>query len=60
MEQIKIGDEIGVVGTVIAVTDSGNPIIKLKSGIKTLVKYSDVKTHTPKIEKPKKDMRKGN
>lgn len=57
--QPKKGDIITVNAVIIAVTDGGNPIIRLNSGIKFLIKESDINTICPKIEVPKEDKRRG-
>lgn len=56
----SVGDEVTINATVIHVTASGNPIVKLKGGYKFLIKPSDINTIHPFSEIPKEDMRKGN
>lgn len=52
---MNVGDDVTINGTVIHVTASGNPIVKLNSGYKFLVRQSDVNTERPKIEIPEKE-----
>lgn len=61
MEEIKFnkGDEVTFNATVIGVTESGNPIVKFNSGIRMLLKKSDVNTVHPYEEPPKEDKRRG-
>lgn len=61
MEEIKFkkGDEVTFNATVIGVTESGNPIVKFNSGIRMLLKKSDVNTVHPYDEPPKVDKRRG-
>ena len=58
--KLKIGDDVTINATIVGVTPNNNPIIKLESGIKFLVKETDINTICPKSEPPKEDMRKGN
>ena len=44
---MNINDEVTISGRVIAITESNNPIIELKSGIRFLVKTSDIKSIHP-------------
>ena len=57
---VNVGDEVTLNAIVIAVSESGNPIIKINSGYKFLVKDSDINTVRPRIEIPDTDMRRGN
>ena len=52
------GDDVTVNAVIVDITASGNPIIKLPSGITFLVKRSDINTYTPKT-KAGVDRRKG-
>ena len=54
------GDIVTLNAEVIGVTGSGNPIIRFNSGVKVLVKYSDVNTIRPAVKVDKEDHRKGN
>lgn len=56
---MNIGDEVVVGGRVIGISESDNPIIEFKSGIRVLVKASDIKSIHPYKPAPKKDERKG-
>jgi hypothetical protein len=56
---MNIGDEVTVCGTIIGITPSGNPFIKIGSSGRVLIKAEDVKTICPKINPPEKDMRRG-
>lgn len=58
--KLKIGDDVTINATIVGITPNNNPIIKLGSGIKFLVKETDINTIYPKPEPPKVDMRKGN
>lgn len=57
--QLKAGDIVTLNAVVVGITEGKNPIIKLKSGVRFLVKETDINTICPKIEKPERDMRKG-
>lgn len=57
---LHINDDVTVNAKVIDVTASGNPIIRTNSGIKMLVKASDINTVRPYKEPAKEDRRKGN
>ena len=52
---MNVGDEVTINGTVVYVTESGNPIVKLNSGYKFLVRQCDINTERPKIETPEKE-----
>lgn len=58
-KQVKAGDEITINATIVELTASGNPIIKIPSGGKFLIKASDVNTIHPHKSNPKEDMRRG-
>lgn len=53
------GDIVTLNADVIGVTESGNLIVRFKSGVKVLVKASDINTVHPKIELDGIDKRKG-
>ena len=55
----KIGDIVTLNATIIGITSSKNPIVKLDSGIKFLIRESDINSIRPKPEGSKEDMRKG-
>lgn len=57
---VNVGDEVTLNAIVVAVSESGNPIIKINSGYKFLIRETDINTIYPKPEPPKEDMRKGN
>lgn len=57
---MKIGDDVTLNGKIIEVSASGNPIIELKSGIKMLVKSTDINTWHPNKKNDGIDHRKGN
>ena len=57
---VNVGDEVTLNAIVVAVSESGNPIIKINSGYRFLVRETDINTICPKIEIPEKDMRRGN
>lgn len=57
---MKAGDEITINATIVELTASGNPIVKIPSGGKFLIKASDVNTIHPFKSNPEEDMRKGN
>ena len=57
--ELKAGDIVTLNATVIGISANKNPIIKLDSGMKFLVKETDINTICPKIEIPEKDMRTG-
>lgn len=48
---MSIGDKIMLEGTIVTISASGNPIVELKSGIRMLVKQTDIVTNTEKEEK---------
>ena len=54
---INIGDEITINTTIIGITAGGNPIIKLNSGNRFLIKESDINAIHPYREINKEDMR---
>lgn len=56
---MNINDEVTISGRVIAITDSDNPIIELKSGIRFLVKTSDIKSIHPYKAPSRTDQRRG-
>lgn len=53
------GDEVTINALVIAVSESGNPIVRLKNGMRLLVKDSDITSVHPYDEPPKEDKRRG-
>jgi dsDNA-specific endonuclease/ATPase MutS2 len=57
---MKIGDDVTLNGKIIEVSASGNPIIELKSGIRMLVKSTDINTWHPNKKSDGIDRRKGN
>ena len=56
---INVGDEVTVNAVVVGITAGGNPVIKLKSGNRFLIKESDINTIRPKVIVGEEDMRKG-
>ena len=58
--ELKKGDIVTLNAEVIGVTGSGNPIVRFNSGVKVLVKYSDINTIRPAVKVDGKDKRKGN
>lgn len=52
---MNVGDEVTLNAVVVHVTASGNPVVKLNSGYKFLVRQSDINTERPKIEIPGKE-----
>ena len=58
--KFQTGDIVTLNADVIGVTESGNLIIRFRSGVKVLVKASDINTVHPKIEHDGIDKRKGN
>lgn len=52
---MQVGDDVTINGTVVFVTASGNPVVKLNSGYKFLVRQSDINTERPKIEITEKE-----
>lgn len=54
------GDEVTINAIVINVSESGNPIVRLKNGMRLLVKDSDITSVHPYDEPPKEDKRRGN
>lgn len=57
---MKEGDEVTMTGVIIAMSESGNPIVQIKGSGRFLIKAEDIKTICPKIEKPTEDKRRGN
>ena len=57
---MNVGDEVTLNAVVVHITEGGNPVIKINSGYKFLVKDSDINTVRPQIEIPDADMRRGN
>ena len=53
------GDEVTINAIVINVSESGNPIVRLKNGMRLLVKDSDITSIHPYDEPPKEDKRRG-
>ena len=53
------GDEVTINAIVIIVSESGNPIVRLKNGMRFLVKDSDITSVHPYDEPPKEDKRRG-
>ncbi len=53
------GDEVTINAIVINVSESGNPIVRLKNGMRLLVKDSDITSVHPYDEPPKEDKRRG-
>ena len=53
------GDEVTINAIVINVSESGNPIVRLKNGMRFLVKDSDITSVHPYDEPPKEDKRRG-
>ena len=60
MSNVHVGDEVSLNAKVITVSVSGNPIVEFKSGVRVLVRESDLNTIHPYKEPSKEDMRKGN
>lgn len=58
--ELNVGDEVTINAQIINITANGNPVIKLKSGIKFLIKPSDIVTICPYLERSDVDMRRGN
>lgn len=56
---MKEGDEVTMTGVIIAMSESGNPIVQIKGSGRFLIKAEDIKTVCPKIEKPTEDKRRG-
>ena len=53
------GDEVTINAIVINVSESGNPIVRLRNGMRLLVKDSDITSVHPFDEPPKEDKRRG-
>lgn len=56
---MQAGDEITINATIIELTASGNPIVRIPSGGKFLIKPSDINTIHPYQPIPEVDERKG-
>lgn len=56
---MNVGDEVTFCGVVIAISESGNPIVQLKGSGRFLIKKEDIKTVHPFDEPPKEDKRRG-
>ena len=56
---MQVGDDVTVNGKIVAGLDGRTILIQLKSGAYALIHDDDINTIRPKIEKPKKDERKG-
>ena len=41
---MNIGDEVIIAAKVVGITESNNPIIQVKSGVRMLIKESDIST----------------
>ena len=59
MSNVHVGDEVSLNARVITVSVSGNPVVEFKSGVRVLVKESDLNTIHPYRTPPEKDERKG-
>ena len=57
---MHVGDIVTVNATIVGVTAGNNPIIQLDSGVRILVKESDINTMHPYQPIPETDERKGN
>ena len=53
------GDEVTINAIVINLSESGNPIVRLKNGMRLLIKDSDITSVHPYDEPPKEDKRRG-
>ena len=42
-KRMNIGDEVIIAAKVVGITESNNPIIQVKSGVRMLIKESDIK-----------------
>lgn len=60
MSNVHVGDDVSLNAKVITVSVSGNPIVEFKSGVRVLVRESDLNTIHPYKEPSKEDVRKGN
>lgn len=58
--KLKIGDDVSLNAKVIGLSESHNPILQFKSGIKVLVRITDINTWHPNVESDGIDHRKGN
>ena len=58
-KRMNIGDEVIISAKVVGITESNNPIIQVKSGVRMLIKESDIKSIHPYQPVPEKDERKG-
>lgn len=56
---MNIGDEVIIAAKVVGITESNNPIIQVKSGVRMLIMESDIKAIHPYQPVPEKDERKG-
>ena len=56
---MNIGDEVIISAKVVGITESNNPIIQVKSGVRMLINESDIKFIHPYQPVPEKDERKG-
>ena len=56
----RIGDEVIISAKIVGITVNHNPIIKTNSGVRFLIKESDIKSIRPYIETSTEDLRKGN
>lgn len=56
----QVGDIATLNAVVVGVTEGGNPIVKFNSGVRLLVKDSDITSVHPYDEPPKQDKRRGN
>lgn len=57
---LKIGDDVSLNAKVIGLSESHNPILQFKSGIKVLVRITDINTWHPQRIEDGEDHRKGN
>lgn len=60
MSNVHVGDEVSLNAKVITISASGNPVVEFKSGVRVLVRESDLNTIHPYCPPPEKDERKGN
>jgi hypothetical protein len=56
---MKIGDDVIISAKVIGITENNNPIIQVKSGVRMLIKESDIKSVYPYQPIPETDARRG-
>lgn len=59
MSNVHIGDDVSLNAKVVTVSVSGNPVIEFKSGVRVLVRESDLNTIHPYTPIPEVDERKG-